>query len=47
MSQSRRCSRFLATDGKWYLILGDDEYCYDDDECTTFGPFDSNEDIHS
>jgi hypothetical protein len=45
MSQLRRCDRWLATDGKWYLALGDDEHCYDDDECTFYGPFESNDDI--
>lgn len=39
MSQLRRCDKWLATDGKWYLALGKDEHCYDDNECTFYGPF--------
>ena len=39
MSQLRRCDMYKATDGLWYLILGDSEYAYDDWNSTCYGPF--------
>lgn len=39
MSTMRRCDFYLATDGKWYMMLGNHEYAYDDCVCTTYGPF--------
>lgn len=41
MSVARRCDFFKATDSKWYCMLGDREYAYDDDDCTAYGPFSS------
>ena len=43
MSCSRRCSFWLATDGKWYMALGNHEYAYDDADCTIYGAFASHE----
>jgi hypothetical protein len=43
MSVSRRCVFFKAVDGQWYCTLGDEEYAYEDHECTTYGPFPSEE----
>lgn len=43
MSQSRTCLHFLASDGRWYLMLGDYEHAYEEDECSMYGPF-KNED---
>jgi hypothetical protein len=43
MSESRHCEHFLATDGQWYLILGDFEYAWDEHDCTTYGPFKTEE----
>tara|TARA_R110002110_G_scaffold8326_6_gene41867 strand:- start:5847 stop:6095 length:249 start_codon:yes stop_codon:yes gene_type:complete len=34
---------YKATDEKWYLILGNHEYAYDDHNCTTYGPFNTEE----
>lgn len=44
MSQQRRCDIWKATDGKWYLTLGDFEWAEEDSECTTYGPFSTEED---
>jgi hypothetical protein len=41
MSQERRCHICKATDGKWYLELGNFEYAYDSKDCTRYGPFNS------
>lgn len=41
MSVSRRCDYFSATDGKWYILLGDEEHAWEDHECTAYGPFES------
>jgi hypothetical protein len=46
MSQARLCDIFKATDQKWYMLLGDREYAYDQDECTLYGPFNSEEAVH-
>lgn len=43
MSVSRRCDYFKAKDDQWYCTLGDDEHDYEDHECTTYGPFLSEE----
>ena len=43
MSVSRECCIYKATDDKWYLLLGDFEYAYDEEDCTTYGPFVSEE----
>lgn len=43
MSMSRRCDIFKATDEKWYMILGDIEYAEEIEDCTTYGPFSSQE----
>ncbi|MFK4136749.1 hypothetical protein ACI2KR_31450 [Pseudomonas luteola] len=43
MSQVRRCGMVLASDGKWYMELGDFEYAFDSQDCTWYGPFDSEE----
>jgi len=45
MSLSRRCDIWLATDKQWYMVLGNKEYAYDDHECTTYGPFATEEDV--
>lgn len=45
MSTSRRCDIWLATDKKWYMVLGNFEYAYDDADCTVYGPFDSRDDL--
>jgi len=45
MSMTRRDYRWLATDGKWYHQLGDFEHAHEDDECTIYGPFNSEDDI--
>jgi hypothetical protein len=39
MSTPRRCDIWKATNDKWYMTLGDFEYAYEDDDCTTYGPF--------
>lgn len=43
MSQSRRCDIFKATDGQWYMELGNKEYAYEHHECSYYGPFASEE----
>jgi hypothetical protein len=43
MSSSRTCDFYLATDGKWYVMLGDHEYAYEDHQCIHYGPFMSEE----
>lgn len=42
-SVSRRCLIYLANNGKWYLELGDYEHAWEPHECTTYGPFESEE----
>ncbi len=37
---------WLATDGKWYMVLGIDEDDYDDDRCVVYGPFASEDACH-
>jgi hypothetical protein len=46
MSQARKCHIFKAVDGKWYMILGDREYAYEEHECTNYGPYDSEHEVH-
>jgi hypothetical protein len=41
-STSRECEIFKAKDGNWYMHLGDFEYA-DYEDCTTYGPFPSEE----
>ncbi|WP_415912248.1 hypothetical protein [Neptuniibacter sp. QD37_11] len=41
MSMRRRCSFWLATDEQWYVLLGNFEDAYEEDECTPYGPFGS------
>jgi hypothetical protein len=41
MSVSRQCYIALATDGKWYMQLGDFEYAFNACDCTWHGPFNS------
>jgi hypothetical protein len=43
MSTQRRCDIFKAVDGKWYMHLGNFEYAYEPVDCTTYGPFPSEE----
>lgn len=43
MSCSRQCLFYKAVDSKWYLQLGNHEYAYEDWQCTTYGPFVSQE----
>lgn len=43
MSTQRRCDFWKATDGKWYLLLGNFEYAEDEEDCTCYGPFSSQE----
>jgi hypothetical protein len=43
MSVSRQCFFGLATDGKWYMQLGNDEHDWNEIDCTWYGPFDSQE----
>jgi hypothetical protein len=45
MSQQRECYIWKATDQKWYVELGDFEYAYGSENCTRYGPFDSEEDV--
>jgi len=40
MSVLRQCTQFKATDGKWYMLLGNSEYAFEDWECTAYGPYD-------
>ncbi len=46
MSQSRQCLYLLANDSAWYLQLGMGEGCWEDHECTWYGPFDTYEDAN-
>lgn len=39
MSTVRRCEFFKATDGQWYVSLGDYEHAYEDHQCTNYGPY--------
>jgi hypothetical protein len=39
MSQERQCYIWKATDGKWYLELGNFEHAYESKDCTRYGPF--------
>lgn len=43
MSVQRRCDYTLASDGQWYLTLGDFEHAHDDRDRTVYGPFNSKE----
>jgi hypothetical protein len=43
MSQSHKCQFVLAANKNWYVILGNFEYAYDEQDCTTYGPFTSEE----
>jgi hypothetical protein len=43
MSMERRCDFIRANDLKWYLVLGENEHDYDDDDCLNYGPFDTEE----
>lgn len=43
MSCSRACNFYLASDNNWYVMLGNSEYSYDEDQCTHYGPFSSEE----
>lgn len=43
MSCSRRCSIWKATDGRYYVTVGDFEHAYDDSDCSTYGPFDDED----
>lgn len=43
MSCSRRCDFTLCVDQQWYLTLGNFEYAEDDEDCTTYGPFATEE----
>ena len=43
MSMSRRCDFFKAVNGKWYVRLGNFEYAHDAEDCTIYGPFDSEQ----
>ena len=45
MSCSRRCNVTKASDGKWYLTLGNFEHAHDDEDCTVYGPFASQESL--
>lgn len=47
MSQTRRCDISKAVDGKRYMILGNYEYTLHDRDCTTYGPFDSSDDVQT
>ena len=39
MSMQRRCDIFKATDGKWYILLGNFEYAHEEKDCTYYGSF--------
>lgn len=41
MSMQRRCDIWKANDQKWYMVLGDFEYAEETEDCTTYGPFDT------
>jgi hypothetical protein len=41
----RRCDITKCSDGKWYMVLGDNEYAYDDWNCTTYGGYDTEEEV--
>jgi len=43
MSVSRRCFVGKAVNGKWYLQLGNFEYAYDAEDCTFYGPFNTQQ----
>lgn len=43
MSQQRRCDVTKCNDGKWYMVLGNHEYAEEDHDCTTYGPFASED----
>ncbi len=43
MSMSRRCDFFKAVDQKWYVRLGNFEYAHDIEDCTVFGPFETEQ----
>jgi hypothetical protein len=45
MSQLRACIKFKATDGKWYLQLGNFEHAYSENDCTMYGPFERESQI--
>lgn len=51
MSMVRFCEIILATDLKWYVILGDWEYAYHKHECSVYGGFTTEEkaieEVHS
>lgn len=38
MSLSRKCQIFKATDNQFYMQLGNFEYAEDPQDCTTYGP---------
>jgi hypothetical protein len=39
MSMQRRCDIWKANDQKWYMILGDEEYAEEIEDCSIYGPF--------
>lgn len=43
MSACRRCDIWKATDGQYYVTVGNFEHAHDEDDCSTYGPFDDSE----
>ena len=43
MSVSRKCFIGKAIDEKWYMQLGNFEHAYYKEDCTFYGPFNSQE----
>lgn len=41
MVMFRRCFIAKAVNGKWYLQLGNFEYASESEDCTFYGPFDT------
>jgi len=45
-SVSRGCYYYKAKDGKWYCALNEDEYEFNFESATHYGPFSSQEKAH-
>ncbi|MBI6883092.1 hypothetical protein [Pseudomonas putida] len=46
MSVLHRCDIWKATDSQWYMLVGDFEHASEPEDCTTYGPFNEEEDAY-
>lgn len=45
MSMQRECDIWKASDGRWYMELGDFEYAEEPEDCTIYGPFNTEQQV--